>query len=314
MNAHTPAAVIRISATEQAASDLSMMKKWIQRDFGESEKSIINVCTGCADGVPAFVHHVRMLAAFLHPHISHSEFEELAATYTYMSAMYYSIDASFDTQKAPASDSPGYGSVSDIARLAVMATIRLHRFVRNFDETVSILVVNQFTVALADAQKALSEENCYRSSKDVEYCEKREFFHMWGRSNAFLFLAQALAASARGALDEHVEATIKRFLFLTQFADDIVDWRDDFASANWTPFLRKCRSAITEPHSLERFEEAILLGGMYEQGLSEVISGLTDIATNLKEANHQLFRSAIQRRVSVAAEHLESLLQIKAEH
>jgi len=283
---HDPKAsgLVKAAATikDQQMLDLSLMSKWFKQNFGENELKLAGVCIGMADGVPAYVHHVRMLAEFLNPNLADDAFENLAAAYLYLCAAYYSVDALHDGQKATAPNSPGYGTPSDVARLTLACSQRLI----GFEKSTNVV--------------------------DDENIQKDEFFHLWARSNPFIFLADALSRSANSTLDQVLRRQLENFLYLTQLGDDLTDWREDYANSNWTPFLRKCRARIGHTPSIEELEKAILLNGLWEEELSCVISGLSNIAGELKDPEHNLFRSAITRRVNMAVERLTEFARIKA--
>jgi len=313
---HDPKAsgLVKAAATikDQQMLDLSLMSKWFKQNFGENELKLAGVCIGMADGVPAYVHHVRMLAEFLNPNLADDAFENLAAAYLYLCAAYYSVDALHDGQKATAPNSPGYGTPSDVARLTLACSQRLIGFEKSTNVVDDENIQKVLSETLAEAARALEEEHFFRSSDHIVFNSKDEFFHLWARSNPFIFLADALSRSANSTLDQVLRRQLENFLYLTQLGDDLTDWREDYANSNWTPFLRKCRARIGHTPSIEELEKAILLNGLWEEELSCVISGLSNIAGELKDPEHNLFRSAITRRVNMAVERLTEFARIKA--
>ena len=231
-----------------------LLNKWLAEDFGNLADLIRPLCCGAADGRPLYISHVDVAVETAAERLPASTVEIVARGYVYLVAAFYINDAIQDGHSCHDSNLSSADLVAVLPIVVLRAAEQFTKIDANtgsvFERLCGLLLVNR---------EAMEDERKFRNLRHTDW--RREYFHLWARSNAFLYLLEFVASLSGSRLSPRLIFLTQRFLALVQRGDDVCDWRRDLEEQNFSPFLR---SVFQNCHTTlpEEVEEKVYLEGL----------------------------------------------------
>lgn len=261
-----------------------ILQKWLFDDLGHDGTELMPFCMAGGSSRPLYLTHLPIaLSAAGLTDLPVKSLEDLNAGYVYLTAAYYCMDAAVDNPVLSRGSSR-----FDFPAASVLLGSAFERLLRVFSDVRPNQIAwigREFRNVLAINARALRAESNFCGDPNHAFSREAEFFHLWGRSNTFLFLFDITFALAGTAVSDVDRQVICETLYFLQLGDDLGDWREDYRAKKWTPFLRNCFKQFCGMPNEQELEEAVYLNGEFEVQMSSIISGLRCAARRLPGLN-----------------------------
>lgn len=114
---------------------------------------------------------------------------------------------------------------------------------------------------------------------------RTDYANIIGRSYLSLFLFEIVAMTCGQEMSLQFVNILKEIIYFVQLSDDIGDWKIDFESGGYTPFLKQVLSKIEGEVSMQKLKEFVYLKGVYESELAKIVIGFDEIYGNITSLN-----------------------------
>lgn len=291
-----------------AASARSWMNIYGLNDFGDKWAILQPLCFA-DNGWPYGIRHVRCFNSLYGNSLSPTAEAQLTSAYVYLASSFFCLDHICDGESCNQFDE-ALGASLFICGAADRVTQVCALLGREIQP--ELVKLRDLYMTFAEAMR--SERETRRNWEIVN--DAQDIEHEVRRSSVVLYAYRLVGRLTGRESTSEAIAALELLIRSIQEGDDWGDWREDFASKNWTPFLRRCAAQMgympsTEPE-MERF---IYLSGAYEEQGRAVIAGLREAGSILSAqygASAAGFVEIIDRSASRANSVCEAFDSVKS--
>jgi hypothetical protein len=294
-------------------TDLENAKTWLtrcaKRYFPDDADALLQLCLlgGSLSFPVGFSHPQLLLELVPEESVPESAFEDMSAGYVFLCSYYFLLDSVCDHHVADSS------SASYLTQLCMLAQYFITESLSHFDNEVKDRCFFEFTRHVSENSLAVRSEIQLRSQLCCDELSSNECDI--GRSNVPLLLYRLLAliSNVPTLEQEMVVEILKKYVLVRQKLDDLGDWRGDFLTQNYTPFLRSMLSRLELPFSESACEREVYLSGAYERELSLCIKNLVELRKMIVEKIPLAVRflEAVSNEQALATSQLQKWLVAK---
>jgi hypothetical protein len=250
----------------------------VRRDFNEF-KPISNVDSVVDNPATVARRQVGILCELISYQPSTEKFTNLCVIHTYLCTYFAIIDSYFDGH--------GENNVSFLDAGPLLPAIheRIQDIMTSCSMKPSNVPSSELKKTLLLQRSSLIAEAQFRKQPFIP-AEIEERNSIIGRASCYLFMLDFISFLNGHNVSNKIRSGIEEYLFLSQFADDLGDWREDYKQKNFTSFLRGCFKSLGFIPEENILEKAIYMQGLYESRLVRIIQGMDKIALGIaKDAN-----------------------------
>ncbi len=281
------------------------MPRSIQKDFKELEYSIIK--NSIVDNpVQLTERHVNVICELCDYTPNTEIFTELCVIHSYLCASYVTIDLIFDGQI------DNKNAYLDVAPILLAVQNKVFKILEAYSSQDRFDITTKLKESLLVQRMSLLEEEKFRKNS-LLISENEEYESVIGKADCVLFMVELCSLLNNKIISETSLLFLKTYLFLSQLADDLSDWREDLINENYTSILRQCFASKNKICNEYEIEECLYLEGIYESRLVKIINIYDKINSNLRGRinNHPLTLSIVSKEREMLFTVLTNFIETK---
>ena len=252
--------------------------KWldiaVDHDFSDDFEPISNVTSVVDNPASVAQRQVAIICEFCGYRPNMKEFTDLCIIHTYLCTYFNILDSYIDRH------AENDFTFLDGGPLLVALVDRIHVLTKSMSGNIFQLILQRLKSALELQRLSLLEEAGFRKHPFV-IAENEERDSIIGKACCYLFIYDFVSDLSGNNKSGRIRSGIEEYLFLSQLADDLGDWREDYRQKNFTSFLRGCFKYIGCIPDENILEEKIYMEGLYENRLAMIIRGMDILASGL---------------------------------
>jgi hypothetical protein len=291
--------------------ETSNLRDFLAGDFPPNGEELLPFCLDDNGRHPALREHVDLAISSAGLTCTNDVVADLHRGYNYLVTFFLSVDSVIDGHSRGKGHDVPTVALPYLGALITKSIFYIERaakqLTRNKDcewlRTEFRDIHHRNAVALRAEKKIFHDHFAQRSEDEHQMVIGRLAFGM--------FIFKILwSISGKPNIDRLVQY-FGEYTNLLQECDDIIDWRDDYHSQRWTPFLRDIFRSRQKLLSIDELERAIYLEGGYETAVAGVIRSFQELAARFAAINDPVMAKCMHSESEVATQRLREFVSCK---